>query len=667
VNLLAPWYVPVLAAGLTVPPLIVLYFLKLKRRQVPIASTLLWKRAVYDLQVNSPFQKLRNNLLLILQLLILLAAVLAISEPMWAGRRNADNAVVLMIDHSASMAADEGEGQTRLDVAKQEAHKVIDDMSTDQRAMLIAFADRARLLTSFTDDKDELRRQIDRTEQTDAPGRLRDAMQLAEAHSTPTGEGIGTDVQITMSRYIVLTDGRLPDARDIVVERGTLEIARTGKATENVGIVNLDVRRNYERPEQLSVLARVRNFGGRPANRDISLLVDGELKDVQTLGRLAPIAAENELGGIDLSGVPPEGNEATVSFELMLASAAYIEVRLSRKDAFATDDQAWAVVLAPRPITALLVSAGNRYLRDVVDAFSHGLLDDYEVWPPEQYEEAPEEELVKDGRCRFDVVIFDGHSTERLPPGNYLFFASVPLIDEVDIGDMVTREVFLDWDETHPILRHVAVEAITVFSWLDLKLPPQATTLIDGTKGPILALLNRERNQYLICAFGIFDADRTHLNTDWVFQEGIVVFMSNALRYLAGSSTIGQQPSVTPGKAFTVAVRPGTKSVTVRRPDGATEKVPVQPSGLVTYGQTDRIGLYSVSTGIAGGDTRAVNLLDENESFIAPNEDFRIAAGELKEGKGLDRVNRPLWPYLLGLLGVILLIEWVVYNKRVLI
>jgi len=142
-NLLAPWYVPVIAAGLTVPPLVLLYFLKLKRRQVPIASTLLWKRAVQDLQVNSPFQRLRNNLLLILQLLILLAAILAISEPMWSGSQPVDKAIVLMIDHSASMAADEGDGKTRLAIAKEEAHKVIDDMSTDQRAMLIAFADRA--------------------------------------------------------------------------------------------------------------------------------------------------------------------------------------------------------------------------------------------------------------------------------------------------------------------------------------------------------------------------------------------------------------------------------------------------------------------------------------------------------------------------------------------
>lgn len=663
-SFLAPWYVPLIAAGLAIPPLVLLYFLKLRRKEVPIASTLLWKRAVYDLQVNSPFQKLRNNLLLILQLLILLAAILALAEPMWAGHRDINKSLILLIDQSASMTTDEGDGRTRLEIAKEAARRVVDDMSSDQRALLIAFADRARVLTSLTDDKDELRRRIDSIEPTHMPGRLREAMTLAEAHSTPVGEGFGVDQQVALSHYIVFTDGRLPDARDIVVERGEMEIIRVGEATENVGIVGLDVRRNYERPEELSVLARVRNFGTEPAERDLSLLVDNELVDLRSLPPLEPLGKREALATTELAGTTTGASEAVVALDLTLHTEGQIEVRLSGEDALAVDDRAFAVAMPPRPLTALLVTPGNRYLADLVDAFDGTLIDSHEIWTPQQYEDADEKELVVDGRCRFDVVILDTHSTERLPPGNYLFFAGIPIIDGVEAGDKRKNDVFLDWDDTHPILRYVGVGSIKVFSWLDLTMPPEATTLIEATNGPILSLLNRERNQYLVCAFGIFDESRTYLNTDWVLQEGLVVFMSNALRYLAGASTIGQHPPVKPGEAFTVAARPGTDSVKVRYPNGESERVAPRRSGLVTFGGTDVVGFYEIDTEVPGETSRAVSLLDEQESFITSNKDFRIAAGEIEVAEATDRVNRPLWPWVLGAMGVLLLVEWIVYNRR---
>lgn len=657
-NFLAPWLMPIVAAA-TIPPLLLLYFLKLKRREVPIASTLLWRRAVEDLQVNSPFQKLRNNLLLILQLLALAAAILAIGEPMHAGHRGVEKAIVLMIDHSGSIAADEA-GETRLEIAKRAALKEIEDMSTAQRAMVIAFADRARVLCPFTDDKNALRRAVESVTQTAAPGRLVEAMALAEAHSTPVGE-VGTEIEIAESQYVVFTDCRLADAAQAVVQRGKLEIIRIGTSTENAGIVNLDVRRHYETPEQLSILARVRNFGAQPSTRDVALYVDGELKGVQAVN-LAPLGDEKTIAQQALTGPSPDGVESNVAFELTLNTAAQIEVRLSGQDALAADDRAFALATAPRPVSVLLVTPGNRFLKRAIESLQLGK---HEIWTPEEYEKKPQEELEADGKCRFDVVILDGHSTERLPPGGYIFFAAAPILDDISPQGTVTGQVFLDWDDTHPILRHVPVQAMVVFSWLDIKMPAQAMRLIEAANGPVMSLLSRDKRQYLVCAFGLFDESRTHLNTTWVFQEGFVVFLQNAVRHLAGASTSGQVPPVMPGEAFEVTVVPGQRKARVHRPDGRTEDVPVQSGNSVAYARTDEVGIYRISGTIPGDNARAVSLLDETESWIAPNQQLQIAAGEIQERTGKDRVNRPLWPWVLGAMGLILAIEWFIYNKRV--
>src|SRR6516162_4762544 len=58
---------------LVMPAIILLYFLKLKRKPLEVPSTFLWRKSIEDLHVNSLLQWLRQNVLLLLQLLTLLA------------------------------------------------------------------------------------------------------------------------------------------------------------------------------------------------------------------------------------------------------------------------------------------------------------------------------------------------------------------------------------------------------------------------------------------------------------------------------------------------------------------------------------------------------------------------------------------------------------------
>ena len=86
---------PVAFAALAIAiPILLLYMLRLRRREVLISSTFLWRQVVRDTEANTPWQRLRRNLLLFLQLLILLLLVLALAPPLhhradnqrWQGR-----------------------------------------------------------------------------------------------------------------------------------------------------------------------------------------------------------------------------------------------------------------------------------------------------------------------------------------------------------------------------------------------------------------------------------------------------------------------------------------------------------------------------------------------------------------------------------------------------
>src|SRR6266567_1312667 len=93
-------------ALLFVPIIIaLLYFLKLKRKPIQVPSTFLWRKSIEDLHVNSLFQWLRENVLLLLQILTVLFLIYGVLSFQVYGRENESRHYILIIDNSASMSA----------------------------------------------------------------------------------------------------------------------------------------------------------------------------------------------------------------------------------------------------------------------------------------------------------------------------------------------------------------------------------------------------------------------------------------------------------------------------------------------------------------------------------------------------------------------------------
>jgi Ca-activated chloride channel family protein len=163
-------------------PLVAFYFLKLKRPRQDVSSLALWQQVINDQRVNSPFQKFKRNLLLLLQILLLTLLVLAAMQPFLQARPDRLKRLPILIDCSASMAAlDKPGGQSRLDAAKEKVRKLIDGMSPDQEYCLVAFARTARKVVGFTNNKRVLLDGLDEIAVEDVTSEIEDALRMAQA------------------------------------------------------------------------------------------------------------------------------------------------------------------------------------------------------------------------------------------------------------------------------------------------------------------------------------------------------------------------------------------------------------------------------------------------------------------------------------------------------
>lgn len=658
-------------AAIVVPALLILYFLKLRRRQEIVPSTLLWRRAVQDLQVNAPFQKLRKNLLLFLQLLVLALGVFALARPMIETSVSDEESVVLLIDRSASMNTLEGD-KTRFEMAKEQAVRYVETLNRTRsrwwsffggaearaRVMAIAFADRAVVVSPFTGNMTDVADLIKKLEPTDGHTNMREALELAEAYMMQTALEQTPESAEQASAIVLFSDGAVHGVEDVVLRAGRLTLIPIGQTRDNVGITALRIQRGYERPEMLSTLLQVENFGPEPVTTDISLYIDGQLTTVQTVELAARSRGDEAVGAGADDADGPQIASAALSFEFALERGGVLEARLSRADALLADNRAFVVVPPPRRLRVLLVSTQNFFLESALDGLA---LDTYDYLTPEQYEQAPAAEIELNGQSLYDVVIFDKHSTSRLPSGNYVFLGAVPQNEGIVVEGELEDHSLQWWDETHPILRSVALDYVFAARGLVLKTPPRAEKLIEGPRGPVLFRYSNEGRHYLVLSFAIE-------NSTWWGKISFPKFVQNAVLFMGSGGALARREPLRPGDPLRIPLPAETESATLLRPDGKRATVRADSGGVAGYANTHRVGIYQVEAGVPGRDRFAVNLEDARESEIRPRESFPLGgAAQIDVGRAIRSATPEIWRWFIGAALLVAFLEWFIYNRRVMI
>ena len=670
-SFLNPWMAGA-AAAVAIPALLLLYFLKLRRREIDVPSTLLWRKAIQDLQVNAPFQRLRRNLLLFLQMLILLALLLALSRPVVNSSPGIGKLAVILIDRSASMSANDMNGKSRLEEAKRRAKEMIDTLDKDGSAMVVAFDDTAEIVRAFTNDRAILRNAIDSIRPTDRLSRLKLAFQLAEAKAAsfnPEQRGpLGPKPEIRL-----FSDGRVLDANELSLRFAELVYEKIGSSDAlNVGIVALSAKRNYERPSEVQVFVRLANYGPNPATAVIQLSVDGQVipggikRDLMLLPERWDLPTR-EKAQKEKKLVARDGAE--FRFDLMKGAVVKVELKEQTDDVLAADDSAQIIIPPPRTLNVLMVSkTGSFWLEKALESAN--------IKNPKIVTPGIFEEKMKDPQgvaAESDVIIFDRYVPKALPPaGNFIYFAAVPpnsklkAATENDVPIMLKDQVVLDWERSHPTLRYLNLR-FYVPETIKLLPPPDAQVLVEGDKGPLVVLYRDNRSTHLVIPFDINEST-------WplALNGSFPVFMDKALQYLALGTDMdirqSYQPGATPKIPRYMLQQAGAdlKQVKVIGPPLFGEvTATVPPTGDFALPPLDRVGVYRLDPPIPQFEKIAVNLLDDGESNLVPIDKAPGGTGQtiaMKAGK--SRLELWRWIVAFGAIPLCLL-EWWVYTRRV--
>ena len=601
-----------------IPVVIVFYLLKRKRTMRLVSSTLLWQKFLAETQANAPFQRLRHNWLLILQLLLLVLAVFALARPYFSGHARSSALRVFILDGSASMQATD-EKPNRFEKARAEALKWVDGLKDGERMMVLLAGAKTEVKQSPTTDKTALRRALQSCTVSDAPTRLAEALKTAAAF---TFEKRGEE-EVVSGEIHLFSDGVAPDLGELANKNLPLVYHRIGQGGNNLGVIGLDVRVNPEDPGQRAIYVKVGNFSTNAQKVDVELLFAGQPVTMRPL----------DLG--------PTNSQPLV-FTVPQTRDGVFTVRLSAKDDLAADNQASIVSLLPLPVKTLLVTRGNRFLEKALRAS-----------PQVQLTVAS---LLADTAPGFDLVVLDDVTPGVWPAANILAI-HLAKPDWFTNVSRVEAPAIVDWKNTHPLLRFVSFDNVRIGESLAVKAPSWGLTLLEGRETPLILAGEIEQHRLLWIGFDT-------LQSDWPLRLSFPIFIANAVEWLNPASVSNSRLTVRSGEPLRLGLPQPVTAAKVTRPDGSTRDLTFEkPTREVVFGDTARQGQYRLQAG-TNDVTFCVNLLDSVESDITPREELPMGKFGSVAATTLKRANMELWRWIALAALLVLLFEWWWYHKR---
>jgi hypothetical protein len=606
----------------------------MRRPRIVVPSTLLWRRALDEMEATVPFKRLRRNLLLLLQLLALAAIVLALARPALNSTALASGSTVIIIDATASMGArDENGGRaSRLDRAKQLAREMIAGLGDGRRAALVEASSKSVVRSPLISDVAALAAALDQVEQTDAAGDTAEATILAR--------------QIVKSEpdpsIVLIGDGSGAASEQIEAGSIPMRFVRVGTRSNNVGIVAMNSRRLPDGSQEL--FASIANFGDSVRTFGLELKIDGKLVDAKTVS----VGARSGSGDDD--SLP---DRKAVTWNALPRSGGLAEVRLDVEDDLPADNVAYAIIPDSQPLR-VGVASDNQFLLQALAV-------------------NPDLEAVKAGSNSparlLDLVVAEGKAASEFLAARESVLAinpsDVPGVWKVIPSNAENQrgvprstpmqqpgvETPLSVDHNHPVNTYLTYSDLHVTGERGRGVASWLKPIVSDSRGGLIWAGEETGRRVVVVGFDLAASDLP-LETDFP------VLIADSINWLAARN-VPQSSDRAVRAGQPVTIQSPDQQVSIGTPSGEHRTVAVR-DGTANFNETDRVGLYKPST----GTPFAVSLLSELESDTRPRDVAITRNGEAGTQPAEARSQREIWRWLAIAGLAVLALEWTVYLRR---
>lgn len=579
-----------------IPFLILLYILKERSEDLVVSSSIFWDEIYKTLEVNSPFEKLKKNIILLLQILIILLIILGLMKPFFKFMGKEYSDLIIVIDTSASMLGVK-EDKTCIDRGKAIAKEYVDSSSNETKISVITSNKNITTLIADSKSKSLVKEKIDSISNSFNPGDLSNSIKIVESMTK----------DLESYKVLFITD------KEIDIGELNGEVVYLDKSKSNISIDNIAHKKENGK---ISIVSTISNRGSVDYSGDFYLYGENDLLEAISL----------EL---------KKGEETTLNFDIEDKDIKYLKGEISGEDAILEDNTFYHVMKNNDDKKILLMSNKNVFLEKALSVVSKA-----EVLKTNNVDNISEKD-------NYDLYIFDGILGKDIPKqGNILIINPTEnsLFDV--LGEENGGEAEVVDKDIPEYLKNMTFVASKIKK---IQVPVWAKSLINIGENSIL-FLGKHNNQKI--AVANFDFHNTDLPLKSEFPMLINYICEELIENdIVNSNYIGGQDIKISGSLAYDKLIITTPSGRVRTVDNNS-----------ILNENLELGVYSIE------DNN--NRVNERFSINFPSNDEGDVIDNIVEGKESVTSKNistkgmlDITPYIIGLVMVLIIIEWVLYNK----